>query len=128
MRRDYRKLDRLYESHDAGSMQMPPEVLNMTVGDMLKKLEMTDSVDTNNYETIEDAIMSCLDCLVGDGYSSSMSDYSTTGSVEDVTSAGDIPTAEEEGTGEIEEMPTFADVQSGNLYGQEKSNLDGFTF
>jgi hypothetical protein len=128
MRRDYRKLDRLYESHDAGSMQMPPEVLNMTVGDMLKKLEMTDSVDTNNYETIEDAIMSCLDCLVGDGYSSSMSDYSTTGSVEDVTSAGDIPTAEEEGTGEIEEMPTFADVQSGNLYSQEKSNLDGFTF
>ena len=127
MRRDYRKLDRLHESHDAGSMQMPLEVLNMTVGDMLKKLEMTDNVDTNNYETIEDAIMSCLDCLVGDGYSSSMSDYSTTGSVEDVTPTSDIPT-EEEGSGEIEEMPTFADVQSDNLYSQEKSNLDGFKF
>jgi hypothetical protein len=127
MKRDYRKLDRLYESHDAGSMQLPEEVLNMTVGDMLKKLEMTDTVDTNNYEVIEDAIMSCLDCLVGDGYSSSMSDYSATGSVEDVTSTSTIP-AEEEGPGEIEEMPTFADVQSSNMYGQERSNLEDFTF
>lgn len=128
MKRDYRKLDRLYESHDAGSIQMPEEVLNMTVGDMLKKLEMTDTVDTNNYELIEDAIMSCLDCLVGDGYSSSLSDYSNTGSVEDAASTSTIPNVEDEEGGEIEEMPTFADVQSSNLYGQERSNLDGFTF
>ena len=89
MKKDYTKLDRLYESHDAGSMQIPEEVLNMTVGDMLKRLEMTDTVNTDNYEMIEDAIMSCLDCLVGDGYSSQMSDYSNTGGIEDVESTSD---------------------------------------
>jgi hypothetical protein len=126
MKKDYTKLDRLYESHDAGSMQIPEEVLNMTVGDMLKRLEMTDTVNTDNYEMIEDAIMSCLDCLVGDGYSSQMSDYSNTGGIEDVESTSDIPNMEDED--EMDDMPTFADLEANGLYGQEKNNLDGFNF
>lgn len=122
MKRDYRKLDRLYESHDAGSMQLPQEVLSMTVGDMLKKLEMTDTPETSNYETIEDAIMSCLDCLVDGGYAA-QDPYTSMGSVED---AG-TEYATNTDPNAPEEMPTFDEMPQ-SLEQQDRASLDDWTF
>jgi len=122
MKRDYKKLDRMYESHDAGSIQIPQEVLSMTVGDMLKKLEETDTMETSNYETIEDAILSCLDCLVPGGYAQT-DPYAATGSVEDAGSDYETP----ENPSTPEEMVSFGDMDQG-LEGQERGSLDDWTF
>lgn len=122
MKRDYRKLDRMYESHDVGSMQIPQEVLSMTVGDMLKKLEMTDTPETSNYETIEDAIMSCLDCLVDTGYAA-QDPYASTGSIEDAGT--EYATDADPNT--PEEMPTFNEMPQ-SLEQQDRASLDDWTF
>ena len=122
MKRDYRKLDRMYESHDAGAIQIPQEVLSMTVGDMLKKLEETDTVETSNYETIEDAILSCLDCLVPGGYAQT-DPYAAIGSVEGASSEYETP----ENPSNPEEMVSFGDMNQ-SLEGQDRTSLDDWSF
>ena len=122
MRKNYRRLDRIYESHDVGSMQIPQEVLDMKVGDMLKRLELEDTPESSYYENVEDAIMSCVHCLTGNGYGSGVmsSNYS---SIEDVdpTYATDPTLTTPDEMVSFEEMPD-------DLYGQERQGLDDFTF
>lgn len=122
MKRNYKRLDRMYESHDVGSMQIPQEVLDMTVGDMLKKLELEDTPETSHYETVEDAIMQCIDFLVGSGYGSDSS-YTDLGSIEDA----DAGYSDTTGSNSPEEMVSFEEMPA-DLYGQERANLDDFTF
>lgn len=122
MKRNYKRLDRMYESHDVGSMQIPQEVLDMKVGDMLKKLELEDTPETSHYETVEDAIMQCIDCLIGSGYGSDSS-YTDLGSIEDA----DAGYSDTTGSNSPEEMVSFEEMPA-DLYGQERTSLDNFTF
>ncbi len=126
MSKDYLKLDRLNESHDEGAVQIPEEVLNMTVKEMLDKLEQNDSDSDDRYEMIEDAIFSCLDCLVDVGYDSDQS-YSDFGSVE--TYPDDMVGFDQDGSTEddSEHMPSFSDM--GDLADMSNDDsLDNFNF
>lgn len=61
--RDFKSIDRLYETHAEGEISQ--ELLSMTVGEMLDRLEELDTQDSVEYEIIEDVIKRLSDKIIG---------------------------------------------------------------
>lgn len=114
--KNFKSIDRIRESHDVGVIS--PEVLAMTVQELLDKLEAHDTQDSAEYEIIEDAIKSLSDKLVG--YDNDNLDMYGDGVEADNEYAG----FEEEG----DDFPTFGDAETDNLMSQERDSLDDFSF
>lgn len=119
-------LNRLNESHDEGMVQMPQEVLDMTVGEMLDMIEKNDTDSDDRYEKIEDAIFSCLDCLMPSGYDSDQS-YSEFGSVEGDEDGMFGSSDDESGYDEdfSSDLPSYSDMPNDDSAG---NSLDDFNF
>jgi len=121
MSKDYTMINRINEDHGG---TFPDEVLNMTVGDMLNKLEELDSQDSAEYEIIEGAIRAVCDSIMSDGYKSD-SDYSELGSVEADNDLED-DSSDIQGTN-IDDMVSFDDMP--NTETEIKgTSLDDFNF
>jgi hypothetical protein len=117
--KNFKSIDRIHESHDMGVIS--PEVLSMTVEDLLNKLESMDTQDSAEYEIIEDAIKSLSDKLVG--YDNDSFDVYGDG-VEVDNEYGEF---EMEGDDD-DDFPTFGDAEADNLQSQERDSLNDFTF
>jgi hypothetical protein len=115
--KNFKSIDRLYEMHVEGAVS--DEVLSMTVGELLNKLEAMDTQDSAEYEIIEDAIKTVSSKLIG--YDSNIDQYDMQNSVE-----GEDEYSTEEF--EDEELPAFNEMPGDNLASQERNNLDNFTF
>ena len=115
--KNFKSIDRIYESHDEGVIS--PEVLAMTVQELLDNLEANDTQDSAEYEIIEDAIKSLSNKLVG--YDNDNLDMYGDGVEADNEYAG----FEEEGE---DDFPTFGDAEADNLMSQERDSLDDFSF
>jgi hypothetical protein len=61
--KNFKSIDRLYEMHAEGEVSQ--ELLSMTVGEMLDRLEELDTQDSVEYEIIEDAIKRLSDKIIG---------------------------------------------------------------
>lgn len=124
--RNYLQLNRLNESHDAPHTQMPPEILDMTVGEMLDRIEQNDTDEDNRYEMIEDSILSCMDCLIGSGYDSDQQ-YSEFGSVEGEFELGDDSKddyTDSEYDGDTD-FPSYSDMEGSQ---EGAGSLEDFNF
>jgi hypothetical protein len=119
--KNFKSIDRLYEMHAEG--EVTDEILSMTVGEMLNKLEAMDTQDSAEYEIIEDAIKTLSSKLLG--YDASASNYDLNNSVE-----GEDDYETEEGEyEEDEDMPAFNDMPGNDsLASQERGSLNDFTF
>ena len=119
--KNFKSIDRLYEMHVEGAVS--DEVLSMTVGELLNKLEAMDTQDSAEYEIIEDAIKTVSSKLMG--YDSSTDQYDMQNGVE---GEEDYSTEEFE-EGEDEEFPAFNEMPGNDsLASQERNSLDDFTF
>jgi hypothetical protein len=110
---DYMKIDRLNEDHDN---QLPAELLNMTVGEMLNKVGDLDTDGNAEYEVIEDALKAINDKVLGTGYSNDEVNFTPDAGVE----VADDPT---QIISDEEEVPTFDQVADGNQ-SQNQGGLD----
>jgi hypothetical protein len=96
----YIRIDRLNEDHDG---QLPVELLNMTVGQMLDKIGELDTKGDAEYEIIEDALKAISDKVLGNGYAADEINFTPDDSIE----------ADDESTEiEDEDMPTYDDLDA----------------
>lgn len=109
------RLERLNESHE---MDLSSELLNMTVGEMLNKLEELDTHNDAEYEIIEDALKAVSDKLFYEtGYES---DRELT---DDSIEAGEE--MEEVDFTEDDDMPSFSDLENNTV---QQDSIDSFEF
>jgi len=114
--KNFKSIDRLYEMHVEGAIS--DEVMSMSVGELLDRLEAMDTQDSAEYEIIEDAIKSVSSKLMG--YDSSTSKYDMYNGVE-----GEDDRFEEF---EEDEFTSFNEMPGDSYTSQERNNLDDFTF
>ncbi len=118
--KNFKSIDRLYEMHVEGAVS--DEVLSMTVGELLNKLEAMDTQDSAEYEIIENAIKMVSSKLMG--YDSNTDRYDMQNGVE-----GEDEHSYTEFEEDDEEFPAFDEMPGNNsLASQERNNLDDFTF
>lgn len=95
-------LKRLNENHDT---QLPDELLNMTVGEMLDAVGELDTNGDADYEIIEDALKAISNKILGTGYEGDEVDFTPEG----------VEGADEEERIDSEEsqIPTYNDITAG---------------
>jgi len=113
----YIKLDRLNEDHEN---QLSPELLRMTIGEMLVKAGELDTQGNAEYEVIEDALKAISDYILGNGYSNDEVNFTPGDGVE-------APDEQKEIISDEEEVPTFDQVAGGNT-GKTSGAVDDFEF
>lgn len=75
--KNFKKIGRLYEMMDM-SGNYPPELLSMTVGDLLDKMESMDTTSSQDYESMGSLLTKVMnDVLAGTGYVAPASDVPT---------------------------------------------------
>ena len=116
------KLIRLNESHE---MDLPQELLSMTVQDMLDRIESIDTLGDAEYEIIELALNTLATDITNSGYERS-EDLSVEGSVEGSESEEEIDFSDSDLD---DDMPTFSDIDSGNMSNDRPSDsIEDFQF
>ncbi len=120
----YIRLKRLNEHHDD---DMPAELLNMTIGEMLDKAEELDTKGDAEYEVIEDALRAIGDKILGTGYETEV-DFTPDG----VENAGD--NEDEDHDPLSHQIETYDEIAGQQDMGQGQGapdngmNMDNFTF
>lgn len=102
------KLTRLNESHE---MDLPQELLSMTVQDMLDRIESIDTLGDAEYEIIELALNTLATDIINSGYERSQ-DLSIERSVEGSDSEEEIDFSD---SGLEDDMPNFSDIDSRSM-------------
>jgi hypothetical protein len=75
--KNFKKIGRIYEMQDTMN-NYPPELLSMTVGDLLDKMESMDSMSSTDYESLGTLLTKVTgDVLAGTGYVAPASDVPT---------------------------------------------------
>lgn len=110
---DYIKIDRLNEDH----AQLNPELLNMTVGEMLDKVGELDTNGDAEYEVIEDVLKAINDKVLGNGYSNDDINFTPDAGVEVMDEPNEI-------ISDDEEVPTFDQVSGDMGQSQNQGGLD----
>ena len=112
------KLSRLNETHEA---DLPQELLSMTVKDMLDRIEGIDTIGDTEYEVIELILNALSDDVIG--YNREP-DISSEGSVEGNNNNDEVDFTEDE-----DEVPTFSDIDSGNMVNSRpEDSMENFQF
>ena len=119
---DYKKIHRLNEDHE---FQIPAELLNMTVGDMLGKVGDLDTDGDAEYEIIEDALKA-ISNKMGNGYERGDAlDVAPDDTVEIKHSEDDeINFTDDDKSND--DFPTYDDITSDTNRG--KDDIDDFEF
>jgi hypothetical protein len=91
--KNFKKIGRIYEMQDTMN-NYPPELLSMTVGDLLDKMESMDSMSSTDYESLGTLLTKVTgDVLAGTGYVAPASDVPT-GTAMEPTVDGEMPAEE----------------------------------
>jgi|AntRauTorcE11897_2_1112592.scaffolds.fasta_scaffold32027_4 hypothetical protein len=121
----YIRLKRLNEHHDN---EMPAELLNMTVGEMLDKVGELDTNGDAEYEVIEDALRAISDNILGTGYEADEVDFTPDG----VENTGDEEDEDHDPLShQIETYDEIAgqqDMAQGQNTPDNGMNMDNYTF
>jgi hypothetical protein len=113
---DFNDIDKLSESHE---MDLTKDLLRMSVGDMLDKLEGLDTYGDAEYEIVEAALKALNSKIVSQGYSSDKDlDFE---SVE----VGDEVDFTEDSLEDDDSMPSFGDFESGSSANQNQEDSMG---
>ena len=122
---DYIRLKKLNEDHDNVIMD---EILDMSVKELLDKVEELDSIEDAEYEVIEAALIALKDKIIGDGYESDEINVTPDETVEKDDSEKIDPHKKEE----RDNFPTFNQAtndDNSDVKGSEgKEGLDNFNF
>lgn len=114
--KNFKSIQRLNEDHEA---VLNPEILSMTVGEMLDTLEAHDTKDSAEYEIIEDAIVALSNKIIG--YSNDK-DFD----INSVESEKESMPVEGE-----DDLPGFSDIDFDKQVrtdSSDSSDLENFTF
>lgn len=115
-------LRKLNEDHEN---QLPTELLNMTVGEMLDKVGELDTNGDAEYEIIEDALRAINDKILGTGYDSDEVDFTPEG-----VEGGDVEDEDKDPLSQ--QIETYDEITGQKDLGQSNAadtgGMDNFEF
>lgn len=118
---DFNDIDKLSESHE---MDLTKELLSMSVGDMLDKLEGLDTYGDAEYEIVEAALKALNSKIVSQGYDSDKDlDF------ESVEVGDEVDFTKDSLEDDDDSMPSFGDFESGSMINQKpEDSIEDFQF